>query len=74
MTLALGDDSKQEVVTSQLIELDNSPTLTTTNVDLLTISSLDTPLSPSKVSLPISVTHSHSALRSFTHFLLLSLP
>ena len=57
MTLALGDDSKQEVVTSQLIELDNSPTLTTTNVDLLTISSLDTPLSPSKVSLPISVTH-----------------
>lgn len=57
MTLALGDDSKSEVVTSQLIEVDNTPTLTTTNVDLLTISSLDTPLSPSKVSLPISVTH-----------------
>ena len=45
------------MVTSQLIEVDNTPTLTTTNVDLLTISSLDTPLSPSKVSLPISVTH-----------------
>ena len=66
LTLALGAGgaARAEVVTSQLIEVDSAPTLTTTTVsapapaaDLLTISSLDTPLSPSKVSLPISVTH-----------------
>ena len=67
LTLALGSAAspKSEVVTSQLIEVDSSPTLTTTtvtsqpsNIDLLSsIATLATPLSPSKVSLPISVTH-----------------
>lgn len=67
LTLALGTAvaPKSEVVTSQLIEVDSSPTLTTTtvtsqpsNIDLLSsIATLAPPLSPSKVSLPISVTH-----------------
>merc|ERR1712106_409948 len=63
LTLNLGTLAKQEVMTSQLIEVDSSPTTTTTlstqpsNLELL--STLTTPLAPSMVSshLPISVTH-----------------
>eukprot|EP00092_Neocalanus_flemingeri_P027862 GFUD01030246.1.p1 GENE.GFUD01030246.1~~GFUD01030246.1.p1 ORF type:complete len:977 (-),score=235.01 GFUD01030246.1:380-3250(-) len=64
LTLNLGNLAKQEVVTSQLIEVDSSPTTTTTSVstqpsNLELLSTLTTPLSPSMVSshLPISVTH-----------------
>merc|ERR550534_2870493 len=68
LTLNLGTLAKQEVITSQLIEVDSSTTSTTTTLstqpsNLELLSSLTTPLSPSKVSqLPISVTHfSHNA-------------
>jgi len=64
LTLNLGNLAKQEVITSQLIEVDSSPTTTTTNLstqpsNLELLSTLTTPLSPSTVSshLPISVTH-----------------
>jgi len=64
LTLNLGNLAKQEVVTSQLIEVDSSPTTTTTTIstqpsNLELLSTLTTPLSPSMVSshLPISVTH-----------------
>jgi len=68
LTLNLGNLAN-EVVTSQLIEVDSSTTSTTTTLstqpsNLELLSSLTTPLSPSKVSqLPISVTHfSHNGL------------
>merc|ERR1712130_172496 len=64
LTLNLGTLAKQEVITSQLIEVDSSPTSTTTTLstqpsNLELLSTLTTPLAPSLVSshLPISVTH-----------------
>jgi len=64
LTLNLGSIAKQEVLTSQLIEVDSSPTATTTTLsnqpsNLELLSTLTTPLAPAMVSsnLPISVTH-----------------
>merc|ERR1712130_229181 len=64
LTLNMGTLAKQEVITSQLIEVDSSPTSTTTTLstqpsNLELLSTLTTPLAPSLVSshLPISVTH-----------------
>jgi len=64
LTLNLGTLAKQEVITSQLIEVDSSTTSTTTTLstqpsNLELLSTLTTPLAPSMVSShpPISVTH-----------------